>query len=79
MHYHLYSFLCLFLFSLSTFWRQLNKEFVIDGDVIFHLLYLVDGLKLYAKSEEDMATLMNTVRIFSADIRMSFRFDKCAT
>ena len=66
------------LFPLTTLLRQLNKGFIIDGDVISHLLYL-DDLKLYAKSVEDMATLVNTVRIFSTDIGMSFGFDKCAT
>jgi len=40
-------------------------------------LYL-DDLKLYSKSEEDMATLVNTVSIFSDDIGMSFGFNKCA-
>ena len=66
------------LFPLTTLLRQLNKGFIIDGDVISHLMYL-DDLKLYAKSVEDMATLVNTVRIFSTDIGMSFGFDKCAT
>ena len=66
------------LFPLTTLLRQLNKGFIIDGGVISHLLYL-DDLKLYAKSVEDMATLVNTVRIFPTDIEMSFGFDKCAT
>ena len=65
------------LFPLSSLLRDLQKGFVVDGIVISHLLYL-DDLKLYSKSEEDMATLVNTVRIFSDDIGMSFGFNKCA-
>ena len=45
--------------------------------MISHLLYS-DDLKLYSKSEADMSTLVNAVRIFSEDIRMNFGFDKCA-
>ena len=66
------------LFPLSTLLRQTSKGFIIDGSVISHLLYM-DDLKLYAKSEEDMTRLVNTVRIFSTDIGMTFGFEKCAT
>ena len=65
------------LFPLSLVLRDLNKGFKVDDIVISHLLYLND-LKLYSKSEADMLTLVNTVRIFSEDIRMNFGFDKCA-
>ena len=45
--------------------------------VVSHLLYL-DDLKVYAKSSEDMLALVNTVRVFSSDIRsrMKFGFNK---
>ena len=66
------------LFPLSVLLRHLNKGFNVDGMVVSHLLYL-DDLKLYSKSEEDMLALVNTVRIFSDDIRMNFSFEKCAT
>jgi len=66
------------LFPLTNLIRKLNKGFVIDGVVVSHLLYL-DDLKLYAKSTEDMLALMNTVRVFSSDIRMEFGFDKCSS
>ena len=59
------------LFPLSSLLRDLQKGFIVDGIVISHLLYL-DDLKLYSKSEEDMATLVNTVRIFSDGIGMCF-------
>jgi len=41
--------------------------FIIDDETTSHVLYL-DDLKLYAKFEDDMVSLMNTVRIFSSDI-----------
>ena len=66
------------LFPLTTLLHQVNKGFIIDGYAVSHLLYM-DDLKLYAKSEEDMTCLANTVRIFSADIGMAFGLDKCAT
>jgi len=65
------------LFPLSLVLRNLNKGFKVDDTVISHLLYS-DDLKLYSKSEADMSTLVNAVRIFSEDIQMNFGFDKCA-
>ena len=64
------------LFPLTILLRQLNKGFIIDGYAVSHLLYM-DDLKLYAKSEEDMTCLVNTVRIFSADIGMTFGVQLC--
>jgi len=66
------------LFPLTNLLRKLNKGFVIDGIVVSHLLYL-DDMKLYAKSTEEMLALVNTVRVFSTDIRMEFGFDKCSS
>ena len=65
------------LFPLTDLLRKLNKGFAIDDVVVSHLLYL-DDLKLYAKSSEDMLAMVNTVRVFSSDIRMEFGFNKCA-
>jgi len=48
-----------------------------SGYVINHLLYM-DDLKFYAKSEEGIQSLVNTVNIFSSDIGMSFGIAKCA-
>lgn len=45
---------------------------------ISHLLYM-DDLKLYGKTEAELQSLLNTVRIFSNDISMEFGLDKCAT
>ena len=43
-----------------------------------HLLYM-DDLKLYAKNQTEIESLIHTVRIFSDDIGMEFGLDKCAT
>ena len=42
-----------------------------------HLLFM-DDLKLYAKSERELDSLIQTVRIFSDDVGMVFGLDKCA-
>ena len=52
-------------------------EFSKQSAKISHLLYM-DDLKLYAKSEKELKSLLNTVKIFSDDIRMEFGLDKCA-
>ena len=49
-----------------------------DKNSINHLLYM-DDLKLYGKSQNDITSLINTVRIYSNDIGMEFGLDKCAT
>jgi hypothetical protein len=41
------------------------------------LLYM-DGLKLIAKSEEELQKQMQTVKTFSDDIHMGFGLEKCA-
>ena len=46
------------------------------GPTINHLLYM-DDLKLFGKTEKQHDTLMNTVYIFSEDIRMEFGISKC--
>ena len=43
---------------------------------INHLLYM-DDLKLYAKDQNQLDTLINTVHIFSSDIGMEFGMKKC--
>ena len=46
------------------------------GKKINHLLFM-DDLKLFAKNEDQMDSLVNTVRIFSEDIKMEFGLSKC--
>ena len=43
------------------------------------LLLFIDDLKLYAKNEKGLDSLVQTVRIFSDDIGMEFGIDTCAT
>ena len=44
---------------------------------INHLLFM-DDLKLYGASKDQLDSLVQVVRIFSQDIKMSFGLDKCA-
>ena len=73
-----------FIMSLIPLSILLNKHDIgyslhsKDGPKVSHRLYM-DDLKLYAESEEDMQTLVNTTAVFSADIKMEFGLDKCAT
>ena len=52
-------------------------EFTKSKEKINHLLYM-DDLKLYAKNEKELDSLVQTVRVFSNDIGMQFGLDKCA-
>ena len=38
----------------------------------------MDDLKLYSKTEKQLDSLIQTVRISSNDIKMEFGIDKCA-
>lgn len=48
------------------------------GKKVNHQLFM-DDLKLYGKSKNELEAMVNTVRIFSDDIRMKFGLEKCAT
>ena len=37
----------------------------------------MDNLKLFSKSKQHMDTLVRTVHVFSTDIAMEFRMEKC--
>ena len=43
-----------------------------------HLLYL-DDLKLFAKSRDELKSLLKAVELFSSSICMGFGLNKCAT
>ena len=45
---------------------------------INHLMYM-DDIKLFAKNEKELETLIHTVRIYSQDIGMEFGIEKWAT
>ena len=38
----------------------------------------MDDIKLFAKNEKELETLIHTVRIYSRDIGMEFGIEKCA-
>ena len=42
-------------------------------------ILFMDDLKLYAKNEKGLESLVQIVRIFIDDIGMAFGIDKCAT
>ena len=42
------------------------------------LLMYMDGIKLSAKNEKELETLIHAVRIYSQDIGMEFGIEKCA-
>ena len=44
---------------------------------INHLMYM-DDIKLFAKNERELETLIHAVRIYSQDIGMEFCIEKCA-
>ena len=44
---------------------------------INHLMYM-DDIKLFAKNEKELETLIQAVRIYSQDIGMEFGIEKCA-
>ena len=52
-------------------------EFAKNGEKINRLLYM-DDLKLFAKNEKDLDSLIQSVRVFSTDIGMQFGVKKCA-
>ena len=44
---------------------------------INHLMYM-DDIKLFAKNEKELETLIHTVRIYTQNIEMEFGIEKCA-
>ena len=58
--------------SESAYQFSRNKEKI-------HHLFLMDDLRLYARNEKGLESLVQTVHFFSDDIDMEFGIDKCAT
>ena len=66
------------LIPLTMVLRKANAGYQFTGgEKINNLLYM-DDLKLYAKNEQQLDSLVQTVRTFSEDIGMQFGIDKCA-
>lgn len=67
------------LVPLSCVLRSIRKGYKMkEGRLINHLLFM-DDLKIYARSKKEMESLVQSVRLFSDDIRMRFGLAKCAT
>ena len=52
-------------------------KFSRSQEKINHLMYM-DDIKLFAKNEKELETLIHAVRIYSQDIGMEFAIEKCA-
>ena len=67
------------LIPLTMVLRKVKAGYDLAGGkgVVNHLLFM-DDLKLYRKSERQVDSLVNTVRVVSQDIHMEFGINKCA-
>ena len=66
------------LIPLTLLLRKIKQSYEFKNkDKINHLLFM-DDLKLFAKNEKGLDSLVQTVRVFSEDIGMEFGIDKCA-
>ena len=61
------------LLKKTKIFYELGKQ----KEKVNHLLFM-DDLKLFAKNENQLDSLVNVVRIFSNDIKMEFGLSKCA-
>ena len=69
---------CIALNPLSTLLAESKCAYRFkDGTTINHLFY-IDDIKLYAKNEREIDSLIHLTRVFSDDIGMSFGLSKCA-
>ena len=69
------------LIPMSALLRDAKQGYVMNKnteDKINHLLCM-DDLKLYGKTKNELESLVQTVRIFTDDVRMRFGLSKCAT
>ena len=71
--------LVLALIPLTLVLRKLKAGYNLGNGlhIINHLLFM-DDLKLYGKSENQVNTLLQSVRVVSEDIRNKFGIEKCA-
>ena len=66
------------LIPLTLILRDVKAGYDLREKVRINHLLFMDDLKLYGKNENQIDTLVNTVRVFSDDIRMEFGISKCA-
>ena len=66
------------LTPLTLILREVKAGYDVREKVRINQLLYMDDLKLYGKNEKQIDILINTVRVFSDDIRMQFGISKCA-
>ena len=64
------------LFPLLSVLMMIHYKVKKGGKKINHLIFM-DDLKLFAKNKDEIDSLVNTVRIFSEDIKIEFGLPKC--
>lgn len=74
---------CIALNPLSELLEKENFGYCINKATnqkcyLSHLMYM-DDIKLYAKTQREMKSMLETVHKFSLDIKMRFGLDKCRT
>ena len=67
------------LVPLSLILRKTKAAYEFSGSKkkINHILFM-DNLKLYSRNEKGLDSLIQTIRVFSEDIGMTFGIEKCA-
>ena len=66
------------LIPLSIILNEKDLGYVTSRNHKLNHLLFMDDLKLYAKSEKELNSLIQTVRIFFDDVGMVFGLEKCA-
>ena len=67
------------LIPLSVILRDVDAGYQLRNRTKVNHLLFMDDLKLYGKNKQQIERLIQTTRIFSDDIKMSFGLGKCAT
>ena len=66
------------LIPLLKILKETDLGYATSRDQKFNHLLFIDNLKLYGKSERELDSLVETIRIFSDDVGMVFGMSKCA-
>lgn len=72
---------CLAINPLSTLLNQTCSGYRImpsnNQSYMSHLLYM-DDIKIYSETPKQLSSMINIIKVFSDDIKMSFGYEKCA-
>ena len=79
MHYHPPPLFIIAMMPLNHILRKCAAGYKLSRlqEKINHQMYM-DDIKLFAKNEKELETLIHAVRIYSQDIGMEFGIEKCA-